>query len=469
MRKFFLVCVILGSLVQTPLCRPSPSHVSVAESKGASKAAAKRYGRGTLPWFSYPLTPEEFNAKYFENHPVLLDRNDHRAYFGPELGNIIDALQHTAYKPNPRLTGKNNYNFPTIRATKLGKDVAPFLFWNKREIAHAFPKKTIEANRRAYVPRQAWDQAAIEYTHGQGFSTVYSGAQYYEDGVVRPFLKMVTVRLGIWAQMNVYHTPGKNKGFKSHFDSHDVFVLQLAGSKRWRVYKQPPTRLPSSDWPLQRVTTYMGGKRGRRTPLFERVLKQGDALYIPRGFIHDADCNSLPDDSVHLTVGFEPPLWVDLLHFALRHVLAEDAMGDELTVALKHFLKKGETAEEDMVQFRASPLLPFAVNASGVSNVNFNTYKSILDDFISTAQFRDATKGIEAADRVGSTLRQRTTWGAVLARYRASLHELFERGKAAMPAYKPVSHDAQEIRPITSYNGRGRKRKRKHRKRKGKK
>ena len=37
-------------------------------------------------------------------------------------------------------------------------------------------------------------------------------------------------------QANVYFTPPRAQGFKTHHDTHDVFILQLLGSKRWRTY-----------------------------------------------------------------------------------------------------------------------------------------------------------------------------------------------------------------------------------------
>jgi ribosomal protein L16 Arg81 hydroxylase len=40
-------------------------------------------------------------------------------------------------------------------------------------------------------------------------------------------------------QPNIYLTPPKAQGFHPHFDTHDVLVLQLAGSKRWQLYGTP--------------------------------------------------------------------------------------------------------------------------------------------------------------------------------------------------------------------------------------
>src|SRR5262249_29249666 len=40
-------------------------------------------------------------------------------------------------------------------------------------------------------------------------------------------------------QTNVYLTPPGAQGFSAHYDTHDVFILQTAGSKHWRLYPSP--------------------------------------------------------------------------------------------------------------------------------------------------------------------------------------------------------------------------------------
>ena len=38
-------------------------------------------------------------------------------------------------------------------------------------------------------------------------------------------------------QINAYLTPPAEQGLDIHFDFHDVIVVQLAGRKRWRVWR----------------------------------------------------------------------------------------------------------------------------------------------------------------------------------------------------------------------------------------
>jgi ribosomal protein L16 Arg81 hydroxylase len=105
--------------------------------------------------------------------------------------------------------------------------------------------------------------------------------------------------LGHPVQINAYVTPPQNKGFGDHYDVHDVFVLQVAGRKQWRV-RTPVLEAPlrSQPWTDRRdaVTEAAGS-----TPLYETTLGPGDCLYLPRGYLHSA--TALGEVSIHLTVG----------------------------------------------------------------------------------------------------------------------------------------------------------------------
>ena len=112
-------------------------------------------------------------------------------------------------------------------------------------------------------------------------------------------------------QCNVYLSPPNCYGFGPHFDTHDVFVLQVHGRKKWRLYRdyiQLP--LPSQATALP--------KPPEESTCIEIILEPGDTLYVPRGLVHDAD--SLEEASAHITLGLLSHTWNDLFATILRKV-----------------------------------------------------------------------------------------------------------------------------------------------------
>jgi lysine-specific demethylase/histidyl-hydroxylase NO66 len=112
----------------------------------------------------------------------------------------------------------------------------------------------------------------------------------------------LTSDLGHPVQINAYITPPSSQGFSAHYDVHDVFVLQVAGEKRWRIH-EPVVTDPRRDEPWTDHRTAVE-QRGAEAPLIDTVLSPGDALYLPRGYLHAAE--TVGGTSCHLTVGVHP-------------------------------------------------------------------------------------------------------------------------------------------------------------------
>ena len=109
----------------------------------------------------------------------------------------------------------------------------------------------------------------------------------------------LAAELGHPVQINAYITPPENQGFAAHYDTHDVFVLQVAGTKRWTIHSPVlPDPLPHQTWDQR---TNQVAVRAAEEPLIDAVLRPGDALYLPRGFLHSAVAQGAV--SIHLTVG----------------------------------------------------------------------------------------------------------------------------------------------------------------------
>ena len=122
------------------------------------------------------------------------------------------------------------------------------------------------------------------------------------------FCRLLESALGHAVQANAYYTPRGSQGFGVHHDTHDVLVLQVAGEKRWRLYD------PLLELPLKHQRYSAGlGEHGPVTDELE--LRAGDTLYLPRGWLHEAETSST--DSLHVTIGITAYTWLDAVKDAL--------------------------------------------------------------------------------------------------------------------------------------------------------
>ncbi|PCH59098.1 MAG: hypothetical protein COC19_07595 [SAR86 cluster bacterium] len=113
-------------------------------------------------------------------------------------------------------------------------------------------------------------------------------------------------------QTNVYFTPPNNQGFRTHYDDHDVFVMQISGEKLWKLYDKP------IDNPY-RGENFQPGKHKPGKAVESFTLKAGDCVYIPRGLMHDA-VSSGAEPALHITVGIIIKSWADLMLEAMSQV-----------------------------------------------------------------------------------------------------------------------------------------------------
>jgi ribosomal protein L16 Arg81 hydroxylase len=118
--------------------------------------------------------------------------------------------------------------------------------------------------------------------------------------------RSLEVELGHPVQTNIYLTPPTAQGFQTHYDTHDVFILQVEGAKRWRLY----------DAPAGAVYRGEGFEPGAVTAgdiSAEFVLQPGDVAYVPRGLMHDAVNEGENEASLHVTVGVLARTWADFV------------------------------------------------------------------------------------------------------------------------------------------------------------
>jgi ribosomal protein L16 Arg81 hydroxylase len=111
--------------------------------------------------------------------------------------------------------------------------------------------------------------------------------------------------VGHRVQINSYCTPAQQQGFDCHYDTHEVFVLQLDGAKEWFVF-EPSVIAPTG------ATRSPDDVPPNTPPYLKTVLQPGDVLYVPRGHWHYAmACGERP--SFHLTIGIDCETGLDWL------------------------------------------------------------------------------------------------------------------------------------------------------------
>ncbi|MCM3486600.1 cupin domain-containing protein [Kocuria rosea] len=136
---------------------------------------------------------------------------------------------------------------------------------------------------------------------------------------VADFSAALSGELGHPVQANAYITPPQNRGFDDHYDVHDVFVLQIEGTKRWVLHEPVhPDPLRDQPWTDRRSAVAEAAKGEAHLDV---VLEPGDALYLPRGWLHAAQAQGAV--SIHLTLG---------IHTWTRHGLAEQLVQEALAL-----------------------------------------------------------------------------------------------------------------------------------------
>ena len=135
-------------------------------------------------------------------------------------------------------------------------------------------------------------------------ATVIFNALHDRHEPLRRVCAALTRQAGARTQTNIYLTPPQSQGFNPHWDTHDVFVMQVEGSKHWRIYGG------GEDAPLA-SQPFDPGEHQPGPIEAEFTISAGEVLYIPRGIIHAAETRD--EASLHITLGLIAYTWSEFL------------------------------------------------------------------------------------------------------------------------------------------------------------
>jgi hypothetical protein len=202
--------------------------------------------------------------------------------------------------------------WPAFRLAKAGERIEPSAFTRGSTVGWNRLEDVIDAG-----------QVLAEFDAGA--TIVLQALHQYWPPITR-FCRDLELRLTHPVQCNAYITPPHSQGLETHYDTHDVLVLQTVGSKHWEIYDR------AIDHPLvtQKFMPEEQQLLDRSEPRMTIELEAEQVLYIPSGFLHRAV--STDEVSVHLTIGIAAYTSADVIWELFLDSCQEVAFRDPLPV-----------------------------------------------------------------------------------------------------------------------------------------
>lgn len=228
-------------------------------------------GLDSLAWLIDPVSTTDFEQHFYEQQLCLVQRAIPSYYrkllSSRDLDNVL---------------GTHDLRHPEISLAR-GEDTVP-----RPSYAHASGRV---------------DPLEVTKRFDEGATIIFNSLHRRVPSLARLCVALGNI-FGSRIQTNIYLTPPEAQGFKPHWDTHDVFVLQVYGHKVWSVY----------DSPISLPLKGQGFDPDRDTPgpISEQFeLGPGSVIYVPRGLMHSA--RSTNEISLHITLGLTAFTWIDLI------------------------------------------------------------------------------------------------------------------------------------------------------------
>jgi hypothetical protein len=232
-----------------------------------------------LAWLLAPISLERFFSSHWEKSLLRVERSDER-YYQQLIGN--QNLEDLISAADAR--------YPAIMLAKDGVYYPPQAYCDDVKMGQV----TFSG-----VPNLR--KLSAEYSRGATIALTSLDRSWKPLGELCLRLEE---QLDHGAKTNTYVTPGQTAGFPPHYDTHDIFVLQIAGTKLWRIF-EPTIQLPD----VSQACDPKSFTPGRQ--LAEIELHAGDLLYLPRGYGHAATTRK--SHSAHVTVGIHVYTWAGVV------------------------------------------------------------------------------------------------------------------------------------------------------------
>ncbi|WP_188899958.1 cupin domain-containing protein [Caldovatus sediminis] len=249
----------------------------------------------TLADLLAPMAPETFFAEYHDRQPLHL------------RGEAAKFASVLSWRQINRLLDMTH--IWTSHSLKLVLDGVP---------VPAEQYCVRATTRDAGVPGLQPDARRVQEWVRRGASVVMNDVDSLTPGLAAVSEALESAGLGK-AQANVYISWQSHKAFPAHYDTHDVWAVQVEGEKTWNVWEG------RAEWPIAHPLFRGEGQehheRAKGALRAKVVMRPGDLLYLPRGWYHDALAEA--PASVHVAYGVHAPLGMDLVNLLFERALQD--------------------------------------------------------------------------------------------------------------------------------------------------
>lgn len=241
-----------------------------------------------------PLNLEEFLNQYWEKAPFINLKTEREETFSDLLS--LSAVDE--------IISSSNLRHPFFRLIKSG---------NLVPVENCTTEWIVGVDRECGL-------ADLNIVYDQYASGATVELQVMERNCLSlmVFCNLLEKQLRCPTRAIIYLTPEKSSGFPAHFDTHDTIILQIAGVKRWKIWRDP-LHLPL---PAQYDTVNSNLVReevNHQPPLHDIVMHPGDTVYLPRGYIHQAFTED--SYSLSISIGIMVHRWIDVLTALVKDTL----------------------------------------------------------------------------------------------------------------------------------------------------
>lgn len=229
-----------------------------------------------------------FFSNYFNKLPLL-----RKGALSPKLDSLLtsadlDSLLYSeAIRP------------PYIRLSKGGDPVHEITYTRLMRVQGEYMSDSVDPER-------------VLGHFRTGATITWNSLNHFEPKM-RQLASVIADKLGGRSDIIAFLTPAGRQGFLPHHDPVDLFIIQLEGTKYWKLWAPPELR--------------PGGyahfdEQDLGEPLFEVSLNPGDVLYLPYNTPHVAAAENTT--SLHLSAMLRPRRWNDLLQEVVESVVKDD-------------------------------------------------------------------------------------------------------------------------------------------------